>query len=366
MPFFSLNPGACKTWLVTGDRSPEAMLIDPVVDHVDLYRQVLAARKLRLVRIIDTHTHADHVSAGTLLARETGALYAMHHASPVKTIGERLKEGDTVVFGDDCLRVMHTPGHTRDSLSLVNDRLLLTGDFLFLGEGGAGRTDLLGGDPGEHWDSLQKIAGLPDHLAILPGHDYRGGSAGVLKEERQRNPRLAPRTREDYVRWLGAMSLEPAEWMIAVINANARGATDRKGLPIPEGGACCEVGGGAPPAVDLPSIRPEELAPRLRESPRVFAVLDVREPHEYSGPSGHVPGARNLPSTALASRLAEISDLKDRTIYVICASGGRSARALPVLLANGFRDAINVIGGMKAWTLAGLPREIGPSQAVPA
>ncbi len=358
----SLNPGACKTWLVACDRSREAMLVDPVLDHVDAYRRILADGNLKLVRVLDTHTHADHVSAGTLLAEQAKVPYAMHHQSPVRTATEHLREGDSVLCGDVALRVLHTPGHTKDSMALLGEATLFTGDFLFLGEGGAGRTDLLGGDPGEHWDSLQKLQALPGDLTVLPGHDYRGNDHGRLADERRRNPRLQHRSRDDYVRWLSDLRLDPAAWMLDVLRANAEGRTDAAGLAIPTEGACCEVrGGDAPPAV--PTVAPEELVSRLRASTAPFLVLDVREPHEYVGELGHVPGARNLSVKQLEARLRELDDVRARDLFVICRSGARSARATDLLRKAGFARAVNVAGGMQAWSIAGYPQEFGSADA---
>lgn len=353
-----LNPGSCRTYVLACERTGQAILVDPVVDRVEADLATIAGRGLRVVRIVDTHTHADHVSAGTLLKEKLQVPYAMHQRSPVRSADQRLKDGDVLGFGDEQVLVLHTPGHTKDSLSLLGGGVLLTGDFLFLGEGGAGRTDLLGGDPGEHWDSLQKLATVADETLVLPGHDYRGGTSAKLGEERKRNPRLAARTREDYVHWLTALRLEPAEWMIDVIKANAAGATSTAGLRIPTEGACCEVrGGGAPPSPGGRIVPPAELAARLAETPRPYVVVDVREPFEFSGPLGRVPGARNVSVQELERRIGELQDARDRELYVICLAGGRSARAADLLRRHGFKGVIDVAGGMKAWTAAGLPQE---------
>jgi len=334
------------------------MLVDPLVEHADRYLQEVDRRGLRLVRVLDTHTHADHVSAGMVVAERAGVPYAMHRDSPVAPVTERLREGEVIPLGALRLDVLHTPGHTKDSVSLVGEGALLTGDFLFLGEGGAGRTDLLGGDPGEHWDSLQKLAALGDELAVLPGHDYRGNERGTLGEERRTNPRLRCGGRDEYVRWLQSLQLEPAGWMLAVLRANAEGRRDRGGLPIPEGGACCEVLGGAV-AADVPTVNAHDLAARLAAGGELL-VLDVREPHEFKGTLGHVPGARNLSVKLLADRAHELDDARERDIFVICLSGGRSARATDLLRRAGFPRVRNVAGGMTAWAAAGLERAFEP------
>lgn len=357
----SLNDGACKTWLLACPRAREAMLVDPLVEHADRYLAEIDQQRLRLVRVLDTHTHADHVSAGMLVAERAGVPYTMHAASSVQPVTERVRDGDTVAVGDLRLRALHTPGHTQDSLSLVGEGVLLTGDFLFLGEGGAGRTDLLGGDPGEHWDSLQKLSSLRDELTVLPGHDYRGGERGTLGQERHSNPRLQMKSRSEYVRWLQSLRLEPAAWMLEVLHANAQGRRARGTLPIPEGGACCEVGGAtAPPPPDVPSVSAHEVAARLAGGAGDFMVLDVREGHEFTGSLGRVPGAKNISVNTLADRLPELHAARTRDIFVICLSGGRSARATDLLRRSGFTRAKNVQGGMKAWAAAELTRDFDP------
>jgi glyoxylase-like metal-dependent hydrolase (beta-lactamase superfamily II)/rhodanese-related sulfurtransferase len=352
---------ACKSWALVCDDAREAVVVDVVLNRAPAVAAAMAQLGLRVTRAIDTHTHADHVSGGTWLRKNLGCGYSMHQATGVVTVSDRLKDGDGVLVGRSRLSVMHLPGHTKDSLGLWGDGVFLTGDFLFLGEGGAGRTDLLGGDPGEHWDSLQRLKDLQDDLVVLPGHDYRGAERGRLGDERRTNPRLTPRSRTEYVAWLSSLKLEPADWMLDVLKANARGATDESGLAIPMGGACCEVGGGAPSGGgSIPSVKPATLAARLSEPPGSgFHVLDVREPMEFVGPLGHVPGATNLSVQELPQRWQELGGLRSLDLYVICLSGARSARAVAMLLEKGFSKIWNVEGGTRAWAMANLPREYG-------
>jgi sulfur dioxygenase len=356
MRVLCLDPGAsCKTWALVNDASREAVLVDPVLQRAQADLERLEREGLRIAMVVDTHTHADHVSGATFLARKLGVPYAMHSGSGVATVTERIRDGERLRAAGLDLRVIHTPGHTKDSVCLLGEGHLLTGDFLFLGEGGAGRTDLLGGDPGEHWDSLRKLSGLPDATWVHPGHDYRGGLTGRLGEERARNPRLAARSREEYVRWLEGFQLGPADWMVDVVQANLRGAVDAHGVSIPEGGACCEVAAGADQG---PSVAPEELARLLAMQSPPPLVWDVREPAEFTGPLGHVPGARNLPLSTLARELPGLAGFSDCEIYLICLSGSRSGRAAQLLREHGFRKAVSVLGGTRAWAAAGLPRHI--------
>ena len=348
MRFEQLNDGNCKTYLVAD--GGEAALVDPVLGREDHYLRVLADGGLTLRLVVDTHVHADHLSACALLRDRTGAEHAVHAASRVQEGSVRVAEGQRLLAGAVPLEVIHTPGHTGDSMTLRLPDRLLTGDFLFLGEGGAGRTDLPGGDPGAHWDSLQKLAGLDGGLLVFPGHDYRGRQASTLAEERNANPRLRPRTREAYVAWLQGLQMPPAEWMKAVVMANLACTRDGQGIAIPEGGAVCEVGAGC---ATVPQITCEEL----RAAPETALLLDVRQPDEFTGPLGHLRGARLIPLGELASRLEELEAFRDQPIIVNCKAGARSNKGTEVLMEAGFTDVRSLSGGMGRWNELGYPVE---------
>lgn len=153
--FRQLNPHACRTYLAGEEGSGEAVIIDPVLDHVDAYLELLEKEKITLTHTIDTHSHADHISGAAVLRDHTGCEYVMHGAAPSQCITLRINGDTDWNIGDTLIKIMHTPGHTKDSISLVLPDRILTGDVLLLDEGGAGRDDLPGGDPGEHWESLQ-------------------------------------------------------------------------------------------------------------------------------------------------------------------------------------------------------------------
>ena len=346
MIFEQLNDGNCKTYLVAD--GAEAALVDPLLGREDHYLRVLKDRGLDLRAVVDTHVHADHLSACALLRDRTGADHVVHAASRVAEGNARVEEGRRLMVGALPMEVIHTPGHTGDSMSLRLPDRLLTGDFLFLGEGGAGRTDLPGGDPGAHWDSLQKLSALDGDLLVFPGHDYRGRSDSTLAAERKANPRLQPRSREAYVAWLQGLQMPPADWMKAVVMANLACTRDGKGIEIPAGGAVCEVGAGCA----VPQISCEEL--RGAQEPAL--LLDVREPDEYTGPLGHIPGARLIPLGQLAGRLDELGD-RDQPIVAICKAGGRSNKAAQLLLDAGFTQVRSMAGGTGRWVELGYPTE---------
>ena len=350
MIFEQLNDGNCKTYLVASPDTNEAALVDPLLGREDHYLRVLADRGLTLRAVVDTHVHADHLSACALLRDRTGADHVVHAASRVAEGNARVEEGRRLMVGTLPMEVIHTPGHTPDSMSLRLPDRLLTGDFLFLGEGGAGRTDLPGGDPGAHWDSLQKLAALDGGLMVFPGHDYRGRKESTLAEERRANPRLQPRNREAYVAWLQGLQMPPAEWMKAVVMANLACTRDGKGVEIPAGGAVCEVGAGC---ATVPQITCEELM----ASQEGALLIDVRQPDEFTGPLGHLKGARLIPLGELASRLDELKAFKDQPIVVNCKAGARSNQGTATLIEAGFNQVRSLSGGMGRWNALGYPIE---------
>lgn len=358
MHFEQLNSAACKTYLIASEQTKEAMLVDPVLEEVDRYLEIVRARGFELRYVLDTHVHADHISGAPTIRDRTGVDYVMHHNSVSSCANVRVGEGDVLHLGELEIHVLHTPGHTQDSITLRLPDRLLTGDFLFIGTGGAGRTDLPGGDAGEHWDSLQKLRELPGDLLVFPAHDYHGREHSTLEIERVNNPRLRTRGRADYVRWLDEQRLGPAEWMADVVKANYACAMDPRAAWIPADQPTCEVKGTAA-NVNTELVRtmsPESLA-RVIGSGAAPLVIDVREPDEIMQEFGRIPGARNIQVGQLAKRLGELAGLESSPIVTVCRSGGRSGTAAAVLATSGFDDVRSLDGGMRRWTELGYPTE---------
>jgi rhodanese-related sulfurtransferase len=280
----------------------------------------------------------------------------MHARAPVRCATLRVEDGYQAELAGVPVQVLHTPGHTQDSLTLVLPDRILTGDVLFLDDGGAGRDDLPGGNPEQHWESLQRLLTLPNHLVVYPAHEYRHRQPSTLGEQRERNPHLRPRTRKEYVRYVEDLKLGPAEWMKAVLQANYACARDPGAAWVPVDVPACEVKGTLVTGVNdqqVATIRPAELKARL-DAGQAPMLLDVREPAELAGAEGHLAGAHNLPIGALGGRLAELGD-RGREIVTICRSGGRAHTAAQILQQAGFCDVRVLDGGMVAWRMAGYP-----------
>ncbi|MBN1984503.1 MAG: MBL fold metallo-hydrolase [Chitinivibrionales bacterium] len=347
-----LNPHACKTYLLGISERPEVIFIDPVIEHVSDYIALINKRGLKPTTIIDTHTHADHISGSASLKDMSGCDYVMHVSSPVQCANFRVHDG----FSWDILEnipatVRFTPGHTKDSICIICNGILFSGDTLFLDDGGAGRDDLPGGDPGQHWESLQVILSLPEELMVYPAHDYRSRTPSNLKQQKKTNPHLKPRSKQEFVNYLEELKLGPADWMKDVLKANYACAQSPNAAWIPTDSPACEVKGtmtlGAN-EVAVGSIPPSVLAQKLR-SKQPPVLLDVREKNELSGPLGALEGIVHIPISQLSHRIDELNRHKDREIITVCKSGGRAHTAAQILTAAGFRSVTVLAGGMIAW-----------------
>jgi sulfur dioxygenase len=342
MLFHELNRSACKTYLLAAAPGSAAVLIDPVKDHLDRYVAVLAYFHCRLEMVIDTHTHADHRTASWDLQELLGAPVVMHRRAPAPHIDVHVEDGEEVTVGALRLRVLHTPGHTPDGISIsVQDRVF-TGDTLLIH--GTGRADFAGGDAGAQFDSItQKLFALPDATLVYPAHDYRGHNHSTIGEEKRSNPRVAGHTREAYVELMNNLGLPLPEKIQEALQAN---------LSAIEDGSV-----QFPPLAKLSEVRqlsPAALHSRLLQGTAPL-LLDVREPGEFTGELGHIHGSRLIPLKELAARAAELAEHKHADIVTICRSGMRSTTAAALLAGLGFDHVANLKGGMLDWNDAGLP-----------
>ena len=355
--YSQLNPHSCKTYLVGIEGGNDIVLIDPVLDHVKDYLDMLDRDRLRLVNVIDTHTHADHISGGPSLKDATGCEYAMHKNAPSPCADISLEDGVEWRMLDEIpVRVMYSPGHTGDSVSLIMPDRIFTGDALFLDDGGAGRDDLPGGDPGKHWDTLQKIRALPEDLIVFPAHDYRDRKPSNLKKQKTSNPYLKERTREEFTLFLDDLKLGPADWMKDVLKANYACARDPKAAWIPVDEPACEVMGTMEKGVNeigVGTISPSGLREKLTNQPAPL-MIDVREEAELHSELGHIDGVLHIPIWQLAHRLAELEDYSDSDIVTVCRSGSRAHTAAQILTKAGFHSVNVLNGGMIAWKKAGV------------
>lgn len=209
------------TYLLASDYGREAVIIDPVKEHAATYLQLINQLDLKLVRAIDTHTHADHVTALGDLRSATGCITLMGEFTQAECVSDHVREGDVLDIDGIRLKALYTPGHTDESFSFVlgQDEAVFTGDVLLIR--GSGRTDFQGGDPHKSWDSIvNKLFTLPESTRVYPGHDYKGWMCSSIREEKQHNPRLAGKTEAEYVEIMNNLNLPDPKLMDVAIPAN--------------------------------------------------------------------------------------------------------------------------------------------------
>jgi sulfur dioxygenase len=342
MLFRELNHGKCKTYLVACERTRRAALIDPVKGYAERYLAVLAYEGLRLDSIIDTHTHADHPTGAFLLKDLTESRLIMHRRAPVPVATEHVEDGDTIHVGDLSLEVLYTPGHTPDSMSLYAGDRVFTGDVLLIG--GTGRADFAGGDAGTQYDAITgKLFELPDATLVYPAHDYRGNTSSTIGQEKRQNPRIAGRTRDEYIALMRSLNFPLPDKIQEVLQPNQSAIDDDKTK--------------FPDLTQLNHVRQlsaDEVSQRLASDNPPF-ILDVREPNEYTGELGHVANSALIPLKELADRAGELQGEKGRPIVVVCRSGVRSTTAAAILEGLGFEHVYNMQGGMVDWNDRRLP-----------
>ena len=211
------------TYVLASGCGREALIIDPVKEKLDDYLRLIADLDLKLVRAIDTHTHADHITAlGDLRAR-TGCVTIMGEFTKALCVSHSIREGETVDVDGIKLQAIYTPGHTDESFSFLlnpaKPQAVFTGDVLLIR--GTGRTDFQGGNPHKSWDSIvNKLFTLPDDTTLYAGHDYKGWTASSIGEERRCNPRLAGKSEAEYVAIMNSLNLPNPKLMDVAVPAN--------------------------------------------------------------------------------------------------------------------------------------------------
>lgn len=336
MIFQELNGTQCKTYLVGCENTRKTLLVDPVRERIDRYLAVLAYHALKLDTVVDTHTHADHATASFEFQRLLGVRLIMHRRAPVPRVDEYVDDGDLICVGDVKLDVLYTPGHTPDSISLYMGDRVLTGDVMLIG--GTGRADFAGGDAGTQYDSITgKLFELPDDTLVFPGHDYRGNTQSTIGEEKQHNPRIAGRSREQYMALMDNIEFPLPSKIQEVLQPNQTAIDDDR-TAFPDLAELNEVR----------QLSSDEVDARLKTDPAPL-VLDVREPEEYTGELGHIPGSQLIPLKELSQRVNELNAYMDTPIIVVCRAGVRSTTAAAMLTGMGFLQVSNLKGGMLDW-----------------
>ena len=338
------------TYLLADPASREALLIDPVFEQARRDAALIGELGLKLCWVLETHIHADHVTGAWLLRDKLGGKIASSRAGGAEGADKYLQGGDRIAFGQRHVEALATPGHTNGCMTYVLDdrSMAFTGDALLIR--GCGRTDFQQGDAHTLFRSVRgQIFSLPDRCLVYPGHDYRGLSVTSVGEEKLFNPRLAEKIGEDdFVGYMTHLGLPHPKQMEVAVPANLKcGKPLHPTASEPQWAPLTYTFAG------IWEVQPHWLEEHLRD----VQILDVREPAEFNGPLGHVPGAQLIPLGTLKDRITELK--KSPPLVMVCRSGARSAQATVLLGKAGFEQVANLSGGMLRWRAQRLAVEGG-------
>ncbi|MCI0401049.1 MAG: MBL fold metallo-hydrolase [Gammaproteobacteria bacterium] len=344
------NASYTYTYLIASRRGAEALIIDPVLEKVDRYVQLLKELELKLVKAIDTHIHADHITGLGALRDRTRCITVMGKESKVDVVSMRISEGDRIDIEDIGLDVIYTPGHTDDSYSfLMNDRVF-TGDTLLIR--GSGRTDFQNGDPRAAYDSLfNKLLRLPDETLVYPAHDYKGDTLSTIGEEKAYNPRLQVKSVDEYVDIMNSLNLPDPRLMDVAIPVNIKIGLSQSEI--------------ASRGWSLPVEATLEVVGR-----RDAVLIDLRDKSERAR-YGVIPGSVHVPYADIEKKvnpgglLHELALATGKRLIFYCAFGERSAMAVEIARNAGLNNTYHITGGLDAWKKMGGPL-VAPSSSQPA
>ena len=325
------------TYLLASRHGGEALIIDPVLEKVDRYIQLVKELDLKLVKAVDTHLHADHITGLGALRDRTQCITVMGDMSKVDVVSMRLSEGDKLTIEGVALDVLYTPGHTDDSYSFLMRDRVFTGDTLLIR--GTGRTDFQNGDPRAQFDSIfNKLLKLPDETMVFPAHDYKGETVSTIGEEKAFNPRLQVKSLDQYVDLMNGLNLPNPKMMDVAVPAYmrvgfAQEAIAQRGWAVSASDAIKLVG------------RPD------------VALIDLREKSEREK-YGVIPGSLHAPYPDLQDNirpggmLHELAAATGKRMLFYCAFGERSAMAVQAAQDSGMGAACHIHGGIDAWRKA--------------
>ena len=315
-------------------------IIDPVLEKVDRYLQLIRELDLKLVKAIDTHLHADHITGLGALRDRTRCITVMGEQSSVDVVSMRIADGDRLGIEGISLDVAYTPGHTDDSYSFIMPDRVFTGDTLLIR--GTGRTDFQNGDARAQYESIfHRLLRLPDETMVFPAHDYKGDTVSTIGEEKRYNPRLQVKSIDEYAALMNNLNLSNPKMMDVAVPANMR-----------QGLAQQEI---ARRGWAVTAEQARDLIGR-----RDIVLIDLRERTEREK-HGVIPGSLHAPYPDLQGNiqaggmLHELASATNKRLVFYCAFGERSAMAVQAAQDAGLATACHVHGGIDAWKKADGP-----------
>jgi sulfur dioxygenase len=328
------------TYLLASRRGGEALIIDPVLERVDRYLQLIRELDLKLVKAIDTHLHADHITGLGALRDRTRCITVMGEQSSVDVVSMRIADGDRLGIEGISLDVAYTPGHTDDSYSFIMPDRVFTGDTLLIR--GTGRTDFQNGDPRAQYTSIfDRLLRLPDETMVFPAHDYKGDTVSTIGEEKRYNPRLQVKSADEYADLMNNLNLSNPKMMDVAVPANMRQGLAQQEIARRGWAVTAEQATGLIGSRDI-------------------VLIDLRERTEREK-HGMIPGSLHAPYPDLQGNiqeggmLHELASATNKRLVFYCAFGERSAMAVQAAQDAGLAAACHIHGGIDAWKKADGP-----------
>ncbi|WP_213289725.1 MBL fold metallo-hydrolase [Bradyrhizobium sp. sGM-13] len=328
------------SYLLASRAGGEALILDPVLEKADRYCQLLRELDLRLVKAVDTHLHADHVTGLGELRDRTQCITIMGEQSKADVVSMRVSDGDKVTIEGLSLDVMYTPGHTDDSYSYLMGDRVFTGDTLLIR--GTGRTDFQNGSSRAQYESIfNRLLKLPDETLVFPAHDYKGDTVSTIGEERRYNPRLQVRSVDEYIELMANLKLPNPKMMDVAVPANMHVGLHQEEL-----------------AKQGLALTARDAIACLGRSD--ILLVDLRETGERAK-HGTISGALHAPYPGIAESLKpggmlrEVAAATGRRVVFFCAFGERSAMAVTAAKNAGLANTAHIEGGLDAWKKVGGP-----------
>ena len=325
------------SYLLASRYGGEALIIDPALEKVDRYLHLLRELDLKLVKAVDTHLHADHITGLGALRDKTHCITVMGEQTKAGVVSMRLADGDKLTVEGLAFDVIYTPGHTDDSYSFIMPDRVFTGDTLLIR--GTGRTDFQNGDPRQQYDSIfGRLLKLPNETLVYPAHDYKGDTVSTIGEEKACNPRLQVTSVEEYVELMNNLELAHPKMMDVAVPANMKVGLHQEEIAARVG----SHGAGGTRASGTSDV----------------ALIDLRE-RSARERYGTIPEALHVPYTALKENIVkggmlnELAKSTGKRLLFYCAFGERSAMAVQAARDVGFSSACHIQGGIDAWKKAG-------------
>jgi glyoxylase-like metal-dependent hydrolase (beta-lactamase superfamily II)/rhodanese-related sulfurtransferase len=329
------------SYLLAAQQGSDAIIIDAVLEHVQAYLDFLEQQQLKLTKVVDTHTHADHVTGMGELRKATGCITLASQWSQAQKVSVRFDDGELIQVSGISLQVIHTPGHTDESCCFFEKdlNLLFTGDTLLIR--GCGRTDFQAGDAGDLYDSItRRLFILPDTTLVYPGHDYKGEAFSTIGRERRMNPRVAGKSREEFIRLMNNLQLATPKMMDIAVPLNMSLGSDLND----------EIAQRA-------IVVSEDIDKYTQDSNCL--IIDLREKSEIER-SGTLAGSVNIPYHAIESAIAPGGFVNQiiasgRNVLFVCAHGERSALALRKLESEDLESCYHLKDGIESLKAQGYP-----------